>query len=57
MLISEMSGIPAYIDRQTTSFSFPSNFPFQAYAARHPVPVSGILYKMLHFMLVIPSKT
>ena len=34
-----MSGIPAHIDWQTTDFSFPTNFPFQAYAARYPVPV------------------
>ena len=34
----EMSGIPAHIDWQTMDFSFPNNFPFQAYAARSPVP-------------------
>jgi hypothetical protein len=38
------SGINAYIDYQTTQFSFPTNFPFQSYSARWPVPVSAAVH-------------
>ncbi|EFJ42112.1 hypothetical protein VOLCADRAFT_77270 [Volvox carteri f. nagariensis] len=36
----ESTGIKSTISLTTTSWSFPSNYPFQAYAARFPVPGS-----------------
>ncbi|GLI71506.1 hypothetical protein VaNZ11_016727 [Volvox africanus] len=36
----ESMGIKSSISLTTTSWSFPSNFPFQSYAARFPVPGS-----------------
>ncbi|KXZ54062.1 hypothetical protein GPECTOR_5g17 [Gonium pectorale] len=34
----EMSGIPAVINYTTSTFAFPTNYPFQSYSARFPAP-------------------
>ncbi len=37
-VLAEKSGIKYSINHTTYSFSFPTNYPFQSYAARYPVP-------------------
>ena len=38
---TECEGINCAINYTTTDFSFPENYPFQAWASRYPVPVSN----------------
>ncbi|GFR53263.1 hypothetical protein Agub_g16045 [Astrephomene gubernaculifera] len=54
----EMSGISAFINSTTSSFSFPSNYPFQSYAARFPAPGTpaaslGAITPALYYSTVI----
>ena len=59
-LAVETSGIPAVINYTTTSFSFPTNFPFQSYSARFPVPGTtsnfGDITQNLYYSTVIGGK-
>ncbi|KAG2485785.1 hypothetical protein HYH03_015496 [Edaphochlamys debaryana] len=56
----EMSGIAAVINYTTTSFSFPSNYPFQSYSARFPVPGTtknfGDITSNLYYSTVIAGR-
>jgi len=50
-------GVPADYNTSTFNFSFPSNYPFQAYASRFPVPGTynnfGDITSSLYYSTVI----
>ena len=57
---TETEGIPAVINNTTTSFSFPTNYPFQSYSARFPVPGTtsnfGDITQNLYYSTIIAGK-
>ncbi len=59
-VFAENSGIAANINYTTTSFSFPTNYPFQSYAARFPSPGTtsgfGNINKALYYSTIIGGK-
>lgn len=44
----ETSGINASVTYNDTVFSYPTNYPFQAWSARYPVPVRTFLRDIFH---------